>query len=150
MMRRVIVSVIVVAVLGVAVYAAVGTFTPGLVVSDVGWKEGWPDPCPPNPNPFRDFAVADYYPVGKLRNQTTQNYECVLITCSVFDAKTKEKLQVKPMALIENVRSGDKCQWQAYPGVERPVGGNVGCYIRIDSIEGCNLRPLLRKDRRSQ
>ena len=126
-MRRVIVSVIVVAVLGLAVYAAVGTFTPGLVVSDVGWKEGWPDPY---------FAVADYYPVGKLRNQTTQNYEFVLITCSVFDAKTKEKLQVTPMAVIENVRSGDKCQWQAYPGVERPVGGNVGCYIRIDSIEG--------------
>lgn len=101
-----------------------------LEVYDIHWECGWPDPYFPD--------RANHYPAGKLRNNSKITYEFILITCSVIERKTGEKVQIKPVALIENVQPGDKCQWKAYPGYEMRIGDSGQYLIRIDKVEPYN------------
>ena len=75
------------------------------------------------------------YLSGTVVNNSKNTYQFVLVYMSVIDSRTKEKIPTAPFAVVVNAAPGDKCQFQASPGVcvrwgKHPYSG------RVDRIKG--------------
>ena len=75
------------------------------------------------------------YLSGTVVNNSKNTYSVVAIYMSVIDSRTKEKIEIAPLAVVQNVYPGDRCQFKGLPGIcvqwgKHPYNG------RVDRIKG--------------